>query len=255
MSDALVLLSLAAITLVVAGAAETPASTTPPVPSACQLRLTPDFVLMHALPSITGPGSCGAEDVVRLDAVVLKDARRVALAPAATLRCPMAEAVARWIREEVAPAAATFGSPTRTILTGASYECRGRDRVLGAKLSEHGRANALDLRGLTLANGTAVDFTDKAASKEFRERIRQSACTTFTTVLGPGSDSYHESHIHLDLMERQGGYRMCQWDVLTVPEVTGVPPPARPRPCAGRGAGYGVPDGSVTSGQTSSATP
>ena len=114
MSDALVLLSLAAITLVLAVAAEAPASTTPPVPSACQLRLTPDFALMRPLPSIIGPGSCGAEDVVRLDAVVLKDGRRVTLAPAATLRCPMAEAVARWIREEVAPAAATFGSPTRT---------------------------------------------------------------------------------------------------------------------------------------------
>jgi hypothetical protein len=169
---------------------------------------------MHPLPSITGLGSCGAEDVVRLDAVVLKDGQRIALAPAPTLRCPMAEAVARWVREEVAPAAAiTFGGPVRTIVAGASYECRGRDRVAGAKLSEHGRANALDLRGLTLANGTAVDFTDKAVLKEFRELIRQSACTSFTTVLGPGSDAYHEGHIHLDLIERHGNYRVCQWDV------------------------------------------
>lgn len=180
------------------------------------------------MPSITGPGSCGAEDVVRLDAVVLKNGRRVALAPAATLRCPMAEAVARWIREAVAPAAASFGSPVSTIVTGASYVCRGRDRVPGAKLSEHGRANALDLRGLTLANGTAVDFTDKAAPKEFRERIRQSACTRFTTVLGPGSDRYHEGHIHVDLIERRGGYRLCEWDVLTVPEGATAPlPPKR----------------------------
>src|SRR5438477_11147844 len=41
-----------------------PAPTTPPQLSACQQRLTPDFVLMHPLAPITGPGSCGAEDVV-----------------------------------------------------------------------------------------------------------------------------------------------------------------------------------------------
>ena len=169
---------------------------------------------MHPLPSILGPRSCGAEDVVRLDAVVLKDGKRIALALAATLRCPMAETVARWIREEIAPAAAaTFGSSVHTVVTGTFYECRGRDRNPDAKVSEHGHANALDLRGLTLANGTAVDFTDKSAPKEFRDYIKQSACTIFTTVLGPGSDSYHENHIHVDLLERPGGYRLCQWDV------------------------------------------
>jgi hypothetical protein len=216
-----------------APAAKAPEPTPTPAPSACQLRLTPDVALVRPLPSITGPGSCGAEDVVRLEAVVLKDGQRVALAPAATLRCPMAEAVARWIREEVAPAAATLGSSARTIVTATSYDCRERDRVPGAKLSEHGRANALDLRGVTLANGTAVDLTDKAASKEFRELIRQSACNAFTTVLGPGSDDYHNSHIHLDLIERKGGYRMCQWDVLTMPEVGGGVSPEDPHPSNG----------------------
>jgi len=178
---------------------------------------------------ITGPGSCGAEDVVRFEAVVLKDGQRVALAPAATLRCPMAEAVARWIREEVAPAIATLGSSARTIVTATSYDCRERDRVPGAKLSEHGHANALDLRRVTLANGTVVDLTDKAAFREFRDLIRQSACNNFTTVLGPGSADHHNSHIHLDLIERPGGYRVCQWDVLTVPEEPSAPaPPKRP---------------------------
>jgi hypothetical protein len=216
-----------------ASTAKAPGPTLPPAPSACQLRLTPDVALVRPLPSITGPGSCGAEDVVRLETVVLKDGQRVALAPAAILRCPMAETVVRWIRQEVAPAITTLGSPAHTIVTAASYDCRERDRVPGAKLSEHGRANALDLRGLKLANGTAVSLTDKAASKEFRELIRQSACNTFSTVLGPGSDDFHNSHIHLDLIERKGGYRMCQWDVLTVPEVGGAVSPKHPHPSNG----------------------
>jgi hypothetical protein len=32
-------------------------------------------------------------------------------------------------------------------------------------------------------------------------------------VLGPGSDGYHEDHIHIDLAERRSGYRICQWDI------------------------------------------
>jgi hypothetical protein len=193
--------------------------TAPPAPSTCQQRLTSDVAVMHPLPAISGPGACGGKDLVSLDAVVLKDGQHIALAPAATLRCPMAEAVARWVREEVAPAtAATFDSPVRNIVAGTSYECRERDRVPGATLSEHARANALDLRGLKLANGSMIDFTDKAVSKEFREAIRQSACSSFTTVLGPGSDSYHEGHIHLDLLERKSGYRICQWDTEAAPK-------------------------------------
>jgi hypothetical protein len=193
------------------------------------LRLTPDVAVVHPLPPITGPGECGAEDVVRLDAVVLRDGGRVVLTPAATLRCTMAEAVAQWVRDELMPAASSLGAKPRSLVVAASYDCRGRNRLRGAKLSEHGRANAIDLRGLTLADGSLVDFTEQSVAKEFREHIRQSACARFMTVLGPGSDGYHEKHIHLDLIERRGGHRMCQWDISPAPVVTGVPlPPERP---------------------------
>jgi hypothetical protein len=216
--DILAVLGSAACCLPLASVAQQ-RTTAPPAPSACQARLTSDVATTHPLASISGPGSCGGEDLVTLEAVVLKDGQRVALAPVATLRCPMAEAVARWVREEIAPAAAaTFDSPARTIVAGTSYECRDRDRVPGSTLSEHARANALDLRGLKLANGSIIDFTDKTVSKEFRDAIRQSACSSFTTVLGPGSDSYHQGHIHLDMLERKGGYRICQWDVEPAPK-------------------------------------
>jgi hypothetical protein len=51
------------------------------------------------------------------------------------------------------------------------------------------------------------------------------------TVLGPGSDGYHEHHIHVDLAERRGNYRMCQWDVREPPVLVQVPLPV-PRPTA-----------------------
>ena len=58
--------------------------------------------------------------------------------------------------------------------------------------------------------------------------MRTAACGWFTTVLGPGSDGYHEDHIHVDLAVRVSGYRLCQWDVLTVPEVGSALSPEHP---------------------------
>ena len=59
--------------------------------------------------------------------------------------------------------------------------------------------------------------------------MRALTCGRFTTVLGPGSDGYHEDHIHLDLIERSHGYRICQWTVLE-PAMAGEVPLPRPRP-------------------------
>jgi hypothetical protein len=59
--------------------------------------------------------------------------------------------------------------------------------------------------------------------------VLHSACTRFSTVLGPGSDGYHEDHIHLDLMERRNNYRICQWDVWDpLPRIAPLLPAARP---------------------------
>ena len=211
----------------------------PPGPSACQLRLTPELAAVQLLPSVSS-GQCTVDDVVRLDAVMAKDGRRVALNPPATLRCPMAEAVIHWVRDELTPATADAGSPLKALSVDTSFECRGRNRVAGAKLSEHGHANAIDVRTITLANGSAVTFTDMSVDKALRERLKQGACARFTTVLGPGSDGYHESHVHLDLIQRRGGYRMCQWDVRDIADVRPMPR-ERPADAPPRTASTGKP--------------
>ncbi len=69
------------------------------------------------------------------------------------------------------------------------------------------------MRGLKLANGRSIALTERNTPREQREAVLHSVCTRFTTVLGPGSDGYHEDHIHLDIAERRGNYRICQWDV------------------------------------------
>ena len=205
-------------------------------PSACRLRLTAELAVAPSLPAIEGPGECGAPDLVRLEAVVLPDKSRVAVTPAATLSCTMAEAIVSWLREQAAPLALDLGAALRTVQNYDSYDCRGRNRVAGAKISEHGKGNALDIRALKLADGKAVELTDPRLSRDFREKMRQSMCARFTTVLGPGSDGFHENHVHVDLAERRGGYRMCQWELRnpdatpsTEAAVTVPLPPPRPK--------------------------
>jgi hypothetical protein len=191
---------------------EAPAAAAVLVPSACQLRLA-KLAEFQPLPMLAGPGECGAVDAVLLRSVTMPDQAKVDVTPPATLRCTMAEEVAIWVREDVGPAVLALGAPLRGLDDYDSYECRGRNRVRGAMLSEHGRANAIDVRGFRLANGKEIGLTDITAPKAWRDGIRASACARFTTVLGPGSDGYHEEHIHLDLAERHGGYRLCEWDV------------------------------------------
>jgi hypothetical protein len=189
------------------------AAPAPPEPSACRVALTDAIAIAPSIPDIKGEGGCGGEDLVRLEAIVLPDQRRVSVKPAAILRCPMASALAEWIRSDIAPLAERVGSTVADLDNFDSFECRGRNRVVGAKLSEHGRANALDVRAFKFADGSTVSLTDRTVPRGLRESVLHSACKRFSTVLGPGSDGYHEDHIHLDLMERRNNYRICQWDV------------------------------------------
>ncbi|MDO9563820.1 MAG: extensin family protein [Bradyrhizobium sp.] len=206
-----------------------PASPVPPPPSACRLALTEAIAIAPSIPDIKGAGGCGGEDLVRLEVVVLPDKRRVTVKPAAVLRCAMASAIADWIRTDMAQLAESLGSTISDLDNFDSYQCRGRNRVFGARLSEHGRANALDIRAIKLANGSRISFTDRMVPRETRESVLHSMCARFPTVLGPGSDWYHEDHIHIDLMERRNNYKICQWNVWDpMPQIAPLLPAERP---------------------------
>jgi hypothetical protein len=197
--------------------------------SACRQALTEEIAVAPSIPDIHGPGGCGGEDLVRLEAIMLPDKHRVAVTPPATLRCPMASAIADWVRTDVVGLTAELGSEPVVLDNFDSYECRGFNRIAGAHLSEHGRANALDVRAIKLANGQSIGLTDRSVPRDFRERVLHSVCARFMTVLGPGSDWYHEDHIHLDLMERHNNYKICQWNVWDpLPKTAPLMPAARP---------------------------
>jgi hypothetical protein len=213
--------------------AEPPA--TPPA-SACRLALTETIAIAPSIPDIHGAGGCGGADLVRLEAVVLPDHRQVTLKPAAILRCKMASAIADWVRSDIAPLASSLGSTIAILDNFDSFECRGRNRIAGAPLSEHGRANALDVRSFKFADGRTISLTDRGVTRSLRETVLHSVCARFSTVLGPGSDGYHEDHIHLDLMERRNDYRICQWHVWDqLPSVAPMLPSPRPAEAPSRG--------------------
>ena len=102
--------------------------------SPCQSRLA-EIAAFKPLPPITGPEECIATDVVALDVVLLVDGHRIALSPAATLRCPMAEAVTHWIRDDVEPTIAALGKSLRGVETLDSFDCRRRNGIKDAKIS------------------------------------------------------------------------------------------------------------------------
>jgi hypothetical protein len=212
-------------------------------PSDCRQRLD-KIATIEPMPRLIGPGACGGRDMVQLNAVQLPGHARIEIRPTPVLRCEMAESLAGWIQDEADPLLRKAGMALRSVATYDDFECRGRNRVLGAKLSEHGKGNAIDIRAFTLADGRSIGLTDMTVAKDLREGLRASACERFTTVLGPGSDGHHEGHIHLDLAERHRGYRICQWDVREPPpaEIASVLVPLPvPRPV--------IPDAPVKDGR------
>ena len=195
-------------------------------PSACQAALA-KVAEFKPLPLLVGAGECGATDAVLMASIIMPDQSRVAVSPAATMRCPMAQAVADWVREDVGPSMKKFGPPLRVLDNFDSYSCRGRNNIRAALLSEHGKADAIDIRDFGLADGREFGLTNIRVDKAWRETIKASVCARFMTVLGPGSDGYHEEHIHLDLAERRNNYKVCQWDVREPPPAEAKAQPAQ----------------------------
>ncbi len=129
--------------------------------------------------------------------------------------CGLAEPLAHWIGEVVAPVfAANFTSPLRAIRTGPGYECRNRDHETTGKLSAHAIGLALDISGFELANGQIISFQsgNDPVSDAVLRTIRTAGCGWFMTVLGPGSDAAHANHLHLDIQHHgsEERYRICE---------------------------------------------
>lgn len=147
---------------------------------------------------------CGLEDGVSLISVA-----GVALTQPASVDCATATALKHWVETGVKPAIGKEGGGVAALQVAASYVCRGRNNVKGAKVSEHGKGRAIDISAILLADGTVVTVEKGWGSKAYGKplaRMRKAACGPFSTVLGPGSDRHHDDHFHMDTARGRGAY-------------------------------------------------
>ena len=165
--------------------------------------------------ALGGPSEyCGAERPFEMSTA---DDGNVGLVPAALVACPMIPQINDWVASVAVPAARKHLHGTlRTLRVAASYSCRAMNNVPGAKLSEHGHANAIDISAFLLADGRIVTvkggWEGRPEEQAFLREVRANSCRNFTTVLGPGADPYHGDHFHFDLARHgnDGTKRICK---------------------------------------------
>lgn len=140
---------------------------------------------------------------------------RISFSQTATMNCGMISPLNGWLEQTVQNSARQhLGEEVVAINVAASYACRPRNNRRGAKMSEHGFGNAIDISGFTLASGEHIsvkdDYYSRGDAGDFLKQIRSEACGQFATVLGPGSDAAHRDHLHLDLQNRRSGSSYCR---------------------------------------------
>jgi hypothetical protein len=182
--------------------------------------------------SLEGPGTCGADHPIKVTAFTMDNMDGTASSPGlfsprpnlltklnneATFTCPMYAAVDRWLEQVVQPAAMKrFGQPVVELRTMGSYNCRPMNNTRGNRLSEHSFANAIDVGGFRLQDGSVVTILKgwKGGLEEqnFLREVHAGACKNFATVLGPGADAFHYDHFHFDLARhgRRGDRSICR---------------------------------------------
>ncbi len=216
--------------------------------------------------ALEGPGSCGADHPIKVSAFAVSDAafaqasQSRTILPASfftprpgtlltklnqegTLTCPMYAAVNRWLEQVVQPAAmARFGQPVVELRTMGTYACRPMNHQRGARLSEHSFANAIDVGGFRLQDGSIVSilkgWNGGLEEQNFLREVHAGACQHFATVLGPGVALHHD-HLHMDLARhgRRGDRSVCRpYPQPVTPPNQGFPiDPAKNMPMADAG--------------------
>ncbi|MEM6670985.1 MAG: DUF29 family protein [Pseudomonadota bacterium] len=137
----------------------------------------------------------------KIDVVEMAGLSQAAMKPLDT-KCAVAVQTYLWERRVVQPAAQKhFGIPVSEVLHFGSYNCR---TMRGSnRMSQHARANAIDVSGFRLKNGRVIslvkDWNGSEEERAFLRDVRDGACDHFTAVLGPEFNALHADHFHFDL--------------------------------------------------------
>ena len=158
--------------------------------------------------------ACQVDTPVRLNSLATK-VGVVKLPDQPIVNCAFALKLSEFVDQRMQPLAQqSMGSAVVAMGTGPGFNCRGRNGDSAGKMSEHALGDAVDIEYIKLANKSQIQVKDaltvQSPSFAFLRDLRASACTEFTTVLGPGANAAHAEHFHIDLEVRHGGYRLCE---------------------------------------------
>jgi hypothetical protein len=88
-----------------------------------------------------------------------------------------------------------------------TYACRNLYHRDTGRRSEHATANAIDIAGFRLADGTQItvlaDWNGSASRAAFLRALRDRACRFFDVVLSPDYNEAHRDHFHFDMGDRE----------------------------------------------------
>ena len=182
-------------------------------PAQCRALLADAGIADAPAPPKRGDGQCGYVDGVRLAPA----GRSVSFAPPGLVTaCPVAAALVLFEREALQPAAARhFASKVAAVEHAGSYSCRRLYGRTDGGFSEHATADAIDIIGFRLADGTHIsvlrDWRSDEPKGAFLRDVRDGACALFATVLSPDYNAAHADHLHFDQAARGNmGWSLCR---------------------------------------------
>jgi hypothetical protein len=191
---------------------------------------------------------CGAPAPIEL--ISIGTSPQVSLSPPPIVTCDMAAALSTWLDQDVQPAARQLlGGPVIRLEIMSAYSCRNAYARRNTRLSEHGRANAVDIAGFITERGdlaglksdwgeTSRDIEFKiAAAKAEAERLAKAAAAKSEppqrVLAGAGGISLRGTTA--SEVEAGGGKLSTQTTVLSLPGTAlttsnptlGLAPPSR----------------------------
>ncbi|MCY0096244.1 extensin family protein [Hoeflea ulvae] len=178
----------------------------------CEAELRKLGAVFDRIDPVSGENGCGIDAPYSIEQVIAG----VTLSPASQLRCDTALALAKWTSRVLVPATSALPGDVAltTINHGSAYVCRRRNNLATGKMSEHSIGNAIDIVSFGFKGRDPVAVSPRAGSgtmeEAYQRAVRGGACLYFTTVLGPGTNDSHANHLHLDIIERTRGYRLCE---------------------------------------------
>jgi hypothetical protein len=135
---------------------------------------------------------------------VLANGRMVPVSNGVTTDCGMATAMPAWVESIDSYLMARENTRLSEVVIGTSYACRNVNNGATGNLSFHAFADALDIVGFKLEDGRTVTvaggWSDPLSPEGRLLRFAHgSACSRFTTTLGPEANALHHDHLHVDM--------------------------------------------------------